>query len=85
MRFKWISNTYDPKSANAKDYVQTRIDQTAEEAWQKYIEWLADKRIGLPLASERYTVDELLGMNIVGVYAPVPTENAGTGAGAYEN
>ena len=66
---KWLSNMYDPESIMAQFHVMRAADQTHEEAWQMYLEWLKGKYIGAPKATKVYTVAELIKMNMVGVYA----------------
>ena len=42
--------------------------ETLEQAWARREAYLADKTIGLPKATEAYTVGELQRMGFVGVY-----------------
>ena len=67
MRF--LSNTHDPKDKNAPMYVDCSFHETREEAWAHHLEWLKDKTIGDPEATETYTVEQLKEMGLVGVYA----------------
>lgn len=66
---KFLTNTHDPKDKNAKMYVARRVHETQEEAWRHHLDWLKDKVIGEPQATEHYTVGELKEMGLVGVYA----------------
>lgn len=68
MRF--ITNIEDPDGPSAKSNVIRRADQTNEEAWEKYLEWLSDKVIGEPVGYERgLTTEALKEMGKVGVYS----------------
>jgi len=48
MTKKWLTNLYDPRKANARNYVTTLIEETEESTWQHQEEWLAGKIIGDP-------------------------------------
>ena len=65
---KWIVNEYDPRKPDAKMFLSKRTEETEEEAWRHYQEWLKDKTIGEPKATPQRTVEELKEMDIVGVY-----------------
>ena len=58
MKLKWITNVYDleirPEYVNAYN--------------KNHKSWLKDKIIGEPKASEKYTVEQLKEMGLVGVY-----------------
>lgn len=58
---KWLSNTYDPSRIDAGSYDFQRNDTN-------YSNWLRDKLIGPPQATDKYTVEQLQRMNMVGVY-----------------
>ena len=68
MRF--LSNTFNPKHPNARQYLARSIGEDEEQAWQHYQDWLRGKIIDDPQASKKYTVEELKAMGYVGVYAP---------------
>ena len=68
MKLKWLSNIYDPKMPDAKMLVARSFEQTQEEAWRWHMYWLRDKVIGKPVPTDYYTVEQLVGMNMVGVY-----------------
>ena len=65
---EFLTNTHDPKDKYAKMYVARSIYETPEEAWAHHVEWLKDKVIGEPQATEAYTVEQLKEMGLVGVY-----------------
>ncbi len=67
---EWISNTYDPNAPDTFFYIgaSKMSGQTQEEAYENWIKWLEDKILGEPKATEIYTVEELKGRNMVGVY-----------------
>jgi hypothetical protein len=67
---KWLTNVYDPERWDARAMILPRQGETRDQAWQRQQEYLADKIIGLPKASEAYTAEELGQMGMVGVYAP---------------
>ena len=72
MRF--LTNIYDPKGLNARTYLaldqhEAMEPQGRERAWQRHLEYLSDKIIADPQASDAYTVEELKAMGMVGVYA----------------
>ena len=68
MALKWVSNTINPANPDADSYVAARFDQSQADAIREYKCWLNGKVIGLPHATERFTVEELLKMDVVGVY-----------------
>ena len=65
---KFLTNTHDPKDKYAKMYVAHSLYETPAEAWAHHVEWLKDKIIGEPQATETYTVEQLKEMGMVGVY-----------------
>ena len=65
---EFLTNTHDPKDKCAKMYVARSIHETPAEAWAHHVEWLKDKVIGDPQATEAYTVEQLKEMGLVGVY-----------------
>ena len=67
MRF--LCNTYDPKDIRNKRYLTTPPHETPEDALRHHLEWLKDKVIGEPQATETYTVEQLKEMGLVGVYS----------------
>lgn len=67
---KYLSNTYSPKLSDAPNYIFRRMHETPKEAWQNYLSWLDNKIIGRPQATEKYTVEQLEEMGMVGVYIP---------------
>lgn len=71
----WLTNLYNPKNKDAGLYIATLVNETREVAWNRQAEWLKDKIIGYPKATEHYTVQELLDMGYVGVYSNPTLEN----------
>lgn len=67
---KWVSNTYDPQRADARQYVSKLLNETTEEAWQHHLEWLKDKIIGEPQGTRLISAEDLKKMGLVGVYLP---------------
>ena len=69
-----ISNIYDPTRQDAKVWVAYGAYETQDEAWQRIQRFLADKVIGRPKATKKYTVEQLEAENFVGVYAAANDE-----------
>jgi hypothetical protein len=65
---KFLTNVFDPKHPDAKRYLSYRLNEDREAQWQYHLKWLNDKVIGLPEASDAYTVEQLVNMGYVGVY-----------------
>lgn len=65
---KWLTNISDPRRKEARALIQTILNETPEQAWQRQERYLAGKIIGDPKATDRYSVDELKAMGMVGVY-----------------
>lgn len=75
MQFKqWLTNTNDPNRAESKimhvysHHAMQAGFQEMNREWQQHLDYLRDKEIGLPKASRTYSVGQLVGMNMVGVY-----------------
>lgn len=62
---KWITNT--PKKVTL-DNVVCNINETAQEALDNYNEWRIQYIEGLPKATDKYTVVELITMDMIGLY-----------------
>ena len=58
-KLKWLTNTRDPKNFSG---------DTLHRQEQEALEYLENKIIGRPKATERYSVEELEAMGLVGVY-----------------
>lgn len=67
---KFLSNIHNPDDEYASAYVTRSFHETQEEAWQHHIEWLKGKVITRPKATDKYTIEELEAMGMVGVYDP---------------
>lgn len=65
---KHLYNTFDPSHKDAKIMFTHFGDITLELEWDCYLQYLSDKIIGLPVATEFYTVEELVKQSIVGIY-----------------
>jgi len=69
MMLKWIRNIYDPTWPDAVERATRWPGDTITEAWQRQQDWLADKVIGMPVATENTASMETLGrLHMVGVY-----------------
>lgn len=74
-KLKFLSNTYDPKRPNARRYFVTsyegwRDPGKGEWEWQQHLNWIAQNRVGRPMASDSYTTEQLEEMGMVGIYSP---------------
>lgn len=70
---RWLTNIVDPKREDAPQLVPVRTEQTQEEAWEEFLDWLRapppnEKCQGPPKATEKYSVAELQAMGTVDVY-----------------
>lgn len=68
MTLRYLSNTYNPNRLDAKDRIVVGFYETQDEAWNNYLNWLKNKVIGDPRATEHYTVEQLKELHYVGVY-----------------
>ena len=48
----------------------------ADFEWQNHLEWIAKNQIGRPMATDKYTVEELEKMGMVGIYASDTLNNS---------
>lgn len=64
---KYLANSHDPEHEFFSQSILVMVGQTKEGAVKQYREYLSDKIIGMPQATEQYSV-ELVAMNMVGVY-----------------
>lgn len=64
----WLTNIYNPTAPDAFLKLEVKENEDRNIAWEKYSKWLEDKVIGLPKATEYYTVEQLQKENLVGVY-----------------
>jgi hypothetical protein len=72
MRF--LSNITDPNRPDAQMGLTLSFDdflnpQGREQAWARHLDWLKDKVISDPKATDAYTVEQLKEMGMVGVYS----------------
>ena len=72
----FLSNVHDPHDSNARTYLTYSYyalmsGQKAMEAeWQQHMNWVNENIICLPKATKAYTQQQLIAMNMVGIYAP---------------
>lgn len=68
---KWLTNTYDPDRSDSRSYhVSSCCDKKeSDRRWDSYVDYVEKHIIGPPKASEKYTVEQLQKMHMVGVYA----------------
>ena len=67
-KMRFLTNMYDPKQEDTKWHISTLPEKTLQQTWKDHEEWLKDKIIGPPQATDTMTVEELQKGNIVGVY-----------------
>jgi hypothetical protein len=65
-----LSNIFNPAAADAQQSITRSFHETPEQAWRHHLEWLTGKVIGPPKATATYSVEQLEGMGMVGVYLP---------------
>ena len=68
---KHISNIYDPKRDNARShFIYTSRDYRQHpKEWEQYLAWVNQYIIATPQATDSYTVAQLEGWGMVGLYA----------------
>ena len=59
---------YNPDAVDFNTRVFRYAGETPDEAGLRYREFLSGKIIGLPKGTEKYNTQQLIGMNLVGVY-----------------
>jgi hypothetical protein len=67
---EWLTNTYDPEDTYASQvhcYMTRDFSQRSRE-WQEHLNWISKHDIGLPKATETYSVEQLQKMRMVGIY-----------------
>lgn len=64
----WITNTYDPSRPDAWATIFLMPGQTHREAEESQKEFLYNKIIARPKATDTHTVEQLEAMGMVGVY-----------------
>jgi len=67
---KWLTNLYNPRRPDAWCHIARRHDETLLQAYSRHKEWLEDKIIGRPKATDTHSVAELEAMDLVGIYDP---------------
>lgn len=72
MAIRFLTNHGQPGQ-----YIQRLSNQTYAQAAAAEREWLADKVIGEPRATQHCTIAELKAMGMVGVYAHVADQRQG--------
>lgn len=66
-----IKNGINPSAHRAKEnhvYIPFSTDAQKEIQWQEYLSFVAQNKIGDPIGTEAFSVEELKGMNIIGIY-----------------
>lgn len=66
---KWLTNIYNPNRPDAFQYIYSELGESIDQAWSNHLEWLKDKIILEPKATDTYTVEQLEEMGMVGVYS----------------
>ena len=71
---KWINNIYDPNRNDSASRIIQEEHETHFQAWIRNKQWLSDKILGKPQATDFHSVEELEQMGYVGVYKASPGE-----------
>lgn len=72
----FLTNTHDPADVEAAkrslvlSFEEWQDPDGRERCWQNHLKWLEGKIVGDPQPSEKYTVEQMKEMGLVGVYAP---------------
>jgi len=70
---KYLSNIKDPRKPEAKTKFVYRFSTNTpaekDAEFERYLAWVADNHIGQPKATDKYSVEELEQMGMVGIYA----------------
>ena len=75
---RFLSNIFDHRNQHAQMYMcyshQAMFNgpKAMQIEWQHHLDWINQNIIGLPKATDTYTVDQLVGMRMIGIYAPAP-------------
>jgi len=79
---KFLSNTYDPREPDAKrchiySHHAVHNGQTAIDfEWEQHMKWINANVIDRPKATKKYTTEQLEKNGLVGIYAPVESEDS---------
>lgn len=71
-----LSNIFDHRRPDAQEkhcYSFEAMDRGYEgvrEEWQHHLDWIKNHVVGPPKATDHYTQAELIGMGMIGIYAP---------------
>lgn len=70
-----LSNIFDPRlEKNKETFTGFSYNEwcagpaSIERAWNRHLEWVNSNEIGRPKATEKYTVEQLEEMGMVGIY-----------------
>lgn len=71
---RFLSNIYDHRNPTARrsflhSFQAMDNENAREEEWQQYLKWINANVIGPPKETERYSVDALQKMGMIGIYA----------------
>lgn len=75
-----LSNIFDHRSPNARmcftgSYYAWQAGKIAMDAeWEHHLKWINDNIIDRPKVTEKYTVEQLEEMGMIGIYAKVGGE-----------
>ena len=65
---KHLTNMYNPDLPDFKDHIIRKSGESIQETVEALHKYLSDKTIGLPQETPFSTTEELVDMNIIGVY-----------------
>ncbi len=80
---RFLSNIFDPCSPNARMYLTYSYHafccgaKAMDAEWQQHIDWVNENIICLPKATKTYTQQQLIAMDVVGIYARTTVERVG--------
>lgn len=69
---RWLTNTYDPDRFDSRShhiFFSSSDKKESDREWDAYVIHVEKHIIGPPKVSEKYTVEQLQKMHMVGVYA----------------
>jgi hypothetical protein len=68
---RWLTNINDHRVKGAEQRHHYSSFDPAERAreWAYHLKWISEHIIGRPKASEEYTVEQLEGFGLIGIYA----------------
>jgi hypothetical protein len=66
MKSVWLTNTLHPEKVNSEVFMHSEFG--ADQPYAVWKQWLSDKALGEPHATDELSVDDLKAQGYVGVY-----------------